>query len=227
MVKNHPGRRSFHLLRPVYGPFCVSGHFWHLRVIANACHLGTLWPFALRRPLSVPGPHHVSRLTFHHEVVNPCNCNTCETCKTCNHILSQKLATFDFARCPRPSPCSKLSQNHPPSAVCPGPLSQSAIGSARREQSPIPPGPRPFCNRQFFPFPRIRVHPCPSLAGRSAAKTAVVKNSAFSPRPPGKNVNFYQVLLSFNKIISKNKKKSIADNEQINTNTRRIGTSFP
>jgi len=32
-----------------------------------------------------------------HEVVNPCNCNNC------NHIFFHKLATFDFARCPRPS----------------------------------------------------------------------------------------------------------------------------
>jgi hypothetical protein len=96
--------------------------------------------------------------------VSTCNCNNCENCKTCNHILSQKLATLDFPRCPRPSPCSKPSQNHPRSAVCPGPLSQSSIGNRQtcpaklqsEAGSPIPPGPRPFCNRQFFPFPRIR-----------------------------------------------------------------------
>jgi hypothetical protein len=61
--------------------------------------------------------------------VNPCNCNTCETCNTCNHILSHKLATFDFAwfwppcATPGPAPCSKPSQNHPPSTVCPRPPS--------------------------------------------------------------------------------------------------------
>jgi hypothetical protein len=32
------------------------------------------------------------------------------------------------------------------------------------------------------------------------------KNSAFPPSNPGKNVNFYQLLLSFIKIISENKK---------------------
>jgi hypothetical protein len=38
------------------------------------------------------------------------------------------------------------------------------------------------------------------------------KNSAFPPSNPGKNVNFYQLLLSFNKIISENKKINAIDN---------------
>jgi hypothetical protein len=103
-----------------------------------------------------------------HEVVNPCNCNTCETCKTCDHILSQKLATLDFPRCPRPSPCSKPSQNHPPST--PGrpalrPPSRFTIHDSR------------------LTFP----NPCPPVPQGGIRG----KKSAFPPSNPGKNVNFY------------------------------------
>jgi hypothetical protein len=39
----------------------------------------------------------------------------CTSCASCNAIFFLNLATFDFALRPRPSPCSKPSQNHPPS----------------------------------------------------------------------------------------------------------------
>jgi hypothetical protein len=64
------------------------------------------------------------------------------------------------------------------------------------------PHPRPICNRQFFPFPRIRVHPCPPVPQGGIRG----KNSAFPPSTPGKMstfINFYQLLIRLSVKIKK------------------------
>jgi hypothetical protein len=103
-----------------------------------------VWASILWRAWEANSRKHL-KLRYLHLIAANCNylhliAPNCTSCASCSAIFFLNLATLDFPRCPRPSPCSKLSQNHPASAVCPGPLSQSAIGPARRAiaNSPSP-----------------------------------------------------------------------------------------
>jgi hypothetical protein len=94
-----------------------------------------------------------------------------------------------------PPPLAVLQTVPKSSTTCPLPRSPFPIGN-RQSAIANSPSPPTLLQSALFPLPP---NPCPSVSIRG-------KNSAFPLSNPGKNVNFYQVLLSFNKIISENKK---------------------